>query len=81
MIQPNLRGSILRRATTQFEQDRMSELADGSTALPRLGMIPNPAPFGATTRSWEKHSVAILLSEPLRSQAPPALGSSSRCNA
>ena len=25
MIQPNLRGSILRRATTQFEQARMSE--------------------------------------------------------
>ena len=25
MIQPNLRGSILRRATTQFEQGRMSE--------------------------------------------------------
>ena len=25
MIQPNLRGCILRRATTQFEEDRMSE--------------------------------------------------------
>ena len=26
MIQPNLRNSLLRRATTQFEQDRMSVL-------------------------------------------------------
>ena len=37
MIQPNLRVSILRRATTQFEQGRMSEAhADNDLRLKRI---------------------------------------------
>ena len=31
----------------------------GPTASPRLGIIINPAPFGATMRAWEKPADAM----------------------
>mmetsp|Transcript_37886 Transcript_37886/g.100914 ORF Transcript_37886/g.100914 Transcript_37886/m.100914 type:complete len:167 (-) Transcript_37886:3777-4277(-) len=35
------------------------KLADGPTPSPRLGMIINPAPLGATIRSWETTADAM----------------------
>ena len=52
---PATKRRLPQQRTLLTSNLRTCRLADGFTASPRLGMIQNPTPFGATTRSWEKH--------------------------